>query len=175
VVVNKLGVSAGRHQLLCNFRSVHIVSVYEHFGWRTASGNKLNSWTEVPLYKKKDHLNRELIAAHLQAAREWGTLWTIISDSIHSLRKVSEQKYQVVNKKTSKTGHHTIGCKENQSAFPSLCCQYYSYLLHHCWTKTPKHRTSIYHSSQTEDVAMQSSMGSRGSSDTITGAWPRPH
>jgi hypothetical protein len=27
-----------------------IVSVYEHFGRRTASRNELNSWTEVPLY-----------------------------------------------------------------------------------------------------------------------------
>jgi hypothetical protein len=27
-----------------------IVSVYEHFGLRTASRNELNSWTEVPLY-----------------------------------------------------------------------------------------------------------------------------
>jgi hypothetical protein len=27
-----------------------MVSVYEHFGWRTASRNELNSWTEVPLY-----------------------------------------------------------------------------------------------------------------------------
>jgi hypothetical protein len=52
------------------------------------------------LYKQSDHLNRELFAAHLQAVREWGTLWTIISDSIHhSLRKVPEQKYQVINKK----------------------------------------------------------------------------
>jgi hypothetical protein len=30
-VGDKLGVSAGKHQLLCNFHSVHIVSVYEHF------------------------------------------------------------------------------------------------------------------------------------------------
>jgi hypothetical protein len=30
-----------------------IVSVYEHFGWRTVSRNELNSWTEVPLCKKK--------------------------------------------------------------------------------------------------------------------------
>jgi hypothetical protein len=27
-----------------------IVSLYEHFGLRTASRNELNSWTEVPLY-----------------------------------------------------------------------------------------------------------------------------
>jgi hypothetical protein len=31
-VGDKLGVSAGERQLLCNFRSVQIVSVYEHFG-----------------------------------------------------------------------------------------------------------------------------------------------
>jgi hypothetical protein len=42
--------SAGEHQLLCNFRSVHIVSFYEHFGRQTASRNELNLWTEVPLY-----------------------------------------------------------------------------------------------------------------------------
>jgi hypothetical protein len=28
-----------------------IVSVYEHFGSRTASRNELSSWTEVPLYR----------------------------------------------------------------------------------------------------------------------------
>jgi hypothetical protein len=28
----------------------HCDSLYEHFGWRTASRNLLNSWTEVPLY-----------------------------------------------------------------------------------------------------------------------------
>jgi hypothetical protein len=80
MVGDKLGVLAEECQLLCNFCSVHIparircafswislcfvvfyillnktpmgkmVSVYEHFGWRTASRNELNSWTEVPLY-----------------------------------------------------------------------------------------------------------------------------
>jgi hypothetical protein len=55
------------------------------------------------LYKQKDHLNWELLAAHLQAVKEWGNIWTIISDSIHhSLRKVSEHKYQVINKKLQK-------------------------------------------------------------------------
>jgi hypothetical protein len=29
---------------------VNLVSVYEHFGSRTASTNELSSWTEVPLY-----------------------------------------------------------------------------------------------------------------------------
>jgi hypothetical protein len=28
----------------------NLVSVYEHFGLRTASRNELSSWTEVPLY-----------------------------------------------------------------------------------------------------------------------------
>jgi hypothetical protein len=51
-VGDKLGVSAGERELLCNFRSVHIVSVYEHFGWWTASRNELNLWTKVPPYLK---------------------------------------------------------------------------------------------------------------------------
>jgi hypothetical protein len=31
-------------------RLTNLVSVYEHFGSRTASRNELSSWTEVPLY-----------------------------------------------------------------------------------------------------------------------------
>jgi hypothetical protein len=31
-------------------RGTKEVSIYEHSGWRTASRNELNSWTEVPLY-----------------------------------------------------------------------------------------------------------------------------
>jgi hypothetical protein len=33
-------------------RLTKFVSVYEHFGSRTASRNELSSWTEVPLYMK---------------------------------------------------------------------------------------------------------------------------
>jgi hypothetical protein len=41
----KLRISERECQLLVN-----LVSVYEHFGSRTASRNELSSWTEVPLY-----------------------------------------------------------------------------------------------------------------------------
>jgi hypothetical protein len=43
----------------------NLVSVYEHFGSRTASRNELSSWTEVPLYDPNDVLPGPLIFAKL--------------------------------------------------------------------------------------------------------------
>lgn len=52
------------------------------------------------LYKKKDNLNQDLYALHLQAAREWGSLWPLIQSSIiESLNTEMTNKYLILDKK----------------------------------------------------------------------------
>jgi hypothetical protein len=47
------------------------------------------------LYRKKEHINRELYTLHLKAATEWGTLWDILSKIVHdSTRHLMNNRYR---------------------------------------------------------------------------------
>jgi hypothetical protein len=52
------------------------------------------------LYRKKEHINRELYTLHLKAATEWGTLWDILSKIVHdSTRHLMNNKYRTMDLK----------------------------------------------------------------------------
>jgi hypothetical protein len=49
------------------------------------------------LYKKKQQLNKDLYHAHLEVAKEWGSLWTLIAESIgEKINLESEKKYETI-------------------------------------------------------------------------------
>jgi hypothetical protein len=57
---------------------------------------------KVPI-SEKDHLIRELYRIHLQASTEWGTLWDLISSSVHNTtQNLIEKKYTNVSHKIKK-------------------------------------------------------------------------
>jgi hypothetical protein len=52
----------------------YTVSVYEHFGWQTASRNELSSWTEVPLYwysMMHGQQNIQIVESYLKIEYLW--------------------------------------------------------------------------------------------------------
>jgi hypothetical protein len=50
------------------------------------------------LYRKKDHLNKELLQAHVQVAQEWGSIWHTISAYLQNTINVTiDRKYNTLN------------------------------------------------------------------------------
>jgi hypothetical protein len=68
------------------------------------------------LYKKKDQLNKQLYALHLQTAQEWGNAWPIITDYVNdSIKRTMTDKHKTIDRKlnnlkkslTKTPPHHT--------------------------------------------------------------------
>jgi len=74
------------------------------------------------LYKKKEHLNKELYKAHLQAATEWGSLWHIIQNSIaDSSRTPMDRKYKTMKQKIDKLAEqNTANTKQKHTFYPRV-------------------------------------------------------
>jgi hypothetical protein len=56
------------------------------------------------LYRKKDHLNKELYQAHLKAAQEWGDTWHMMRDYLHNNIDM-DKKYNTLKQKLRKLEH----------------------------------------------------------------------
>jgi hypothetical protein len=50
------------------------------------------------LYKKKDKLNTDLYNSHLQAAKEWGSIWHLVYQTIiDTTNQEIEKKYKILD------------------------------------------------------------------------------
>jgi hypothetical protein len=70
------------------------------------------------LYRRKDHLNKDLYGIHLQAATEWGTLWDLISTSIHNTtQNLMEKKYTTISHKIKKNNEQNVHTSDRSHIF----------------------------------------------------------
>jgi hypothetical protein len=74
------------------------------------------------LYRKKEHLNRDLYKAHLQASNEWGTTWTLIQNSINESTHIHmDSKYKTIEHKLNRlTKQDTKGLNCKHTFFPRV-------------------------------------------------------
>jgi hypothetical protein len=70
------------------------------------------------LYKKKDHLNKELLRAHLHAAQEWGNLWPTISEYLYnSINDFIDKKYNNLKQKLKNLERTNTDTPKSQHSF----------------------------------------------------------
>jgi hypothetical protein len=70
------------------------------------------------LYKKKDHLNKELFQAHLKVAQEWGNTWHLIREYLHSsIHVTTDRKYNALKQKLNKLEHAQTNTPKQQHTF----------------------------------------------------------
>ena len=74
------------------------------------------------LYQKKEHLNKELYEAHLQASKDWGTIWNVLQNSINdSIRTQIDGKYKTIKQKIDKlTKQNTKNTNQEHTFFPRV-------------------------------------------------------
>jgi hypothetical protein len=92
----------------------------QHFRGSETQTRTLRIKNEIKfLYKKKQHLNKELYNLHIQNANEWGNIWNIITnETTNTINETMKHKYIKITKKLHKLKNYQCCVRRKPWTWP---------------------------------------------------------